>query len=136
MRYLKKYENYSTSLLEDIRDICIELEDKGFTVKVSREELPKWNLKNTEVELEDDIYVNIVDNRKVYLSPFSWKDVIEALQRIEMLVGKENLRIFTHREHHNNQEEELKIYGGGLMDLEDNYLDYKIYWIKLIVEVK
>ena len=59
MKYMKTYkifESLSTDELEDIKDICIELEDKGFKVHVS-----KMGLKYFI------IYEEVVERLKEYL---------------------------------------------------------------------
>jgi len=127
MKFLKKYESFSDDTIQTLKDICLELEDIGFTVRIN------------DSPCDDGLYdsyvsLYITDFSKGYLSPFTSKDVIETIERIQNFLPDKEIKIYTHRRNHSSQFEELKVYGGGLMDLEDNYLDYRMYWVSLKIE--
>lgn len=134
MKFVKTFEKFKSSFKEEIEDICLDLKDIGLDVSVDQ----LIQGENPFSETNQVILIEIKNFGKGYLSSFGEKDVIETLQRIENFCKLNSLKmnIFTHKENHSNQEEELKIYGGGLMDLDNNYLDYKMYWLEVVCELK
>lgn len=78
MKYLKLFEKFDTkSIKEDIKDIFRELEDNGFTIKVSFYKNSKWDF------LPDDFnyIINISNNSKFDCGPDS--EICETLLRLE-----------------------------------------------------
>lgn len=140
MKNVKNFFSFinESVLIEDLEDICLELKDLGYTVEV-RERIvdtslkPEMSSSTKEIGLSN-ILIHITDFNRGYLSHIHIDHIVPIIQRVYEYLSEWNIQIITHRKNHSSQEEELKLHGGRLMDLENNPLDYRIYWISLFAK--
>jgi len=126
-------ENVKESLTEEepevqeIRDICLELNDIGFRTKAN--EIPSF--KRGEIKIK----VTIDDFRKGYRSPFNIYDIKETLERIQDFMTDKgySVEIYIPEKSHNNRMDKIRFYKGWIMDDEMNPIDYKISFCEMFI---
>lgn len=79
--------------VQEIRDICLELNDIGFRTDIN--EIP-------QIKREIMIRVTIDDFRKGYRSPFDIKDIKETLERIKDFMTEKEYQVEIFVSHKNN----------------------------------
>lgn len=114
--------------VQEIREICLELNDIGFRVQV--DEIPQF--KRGEIKIK----VTIDDFRNGYRSLFNINDIQETLQRIQdfMTESGYDVEIFIPKKIHNNQMIKIRfINGQASIDNDYGYekVDYKITWCEM-----
>lgn len=113
--------------LQEIRDICLEIDDIGLRTQV--DEIP--STKRGEIKIK----VTIDDVSRGYRSPFNINDIKETLQRIQYFMTERGyqVEIFIPQKNHNDKLDKIRFYKGWVMDDEMNPIDYKISWCKIFI---
>lgn len=129
-------ENVKESLIEEepevqeIRDICLELNDIGFRTK-SDEIAKKKNLILIKVTIDDF--------RKGYRSPFNINDIKETLERIQDFMTDKGyiVGIYIPEKSHNNRMQRVRFFNGNIIrfgDADDgSQIDYPITWCEMLI---
>ncbi len=82
MKYLKVFETFDkSSMVEDIKDICLELVDIGFEVPVY---IPEGDWKDQSKD--GLILIGKIDDDKEQ-EYFNWSDVSEVIERLKEYLG-------------------------------------------------
>lgn len=118
--------------VQEIRDICLELNDIGFRTKA--DEIPQF--KRGEIKIK----VTIDDFRKGYRSPFNINDIKETLERIQDFMTDKgySVEIYIPEKSHNNRMQRVRFFNGNIIRLEDadndSQIDYSITWCEIFIE--
>lgn len=117
--------------VQEIRDICLELNDIGFRTKA--DEIPSF--KRGEIKIK----VTIDDFRKGYRSPFNIYDIKETLERIQDFMTDKgySVEIYIPEKSHNNRMQRVRFFNGNIIRFEDadddSQIDYSITWCEILI---
>lgn len=116
--------------VQEIRDILLELEDIGFSTKVT--ELPQFRRGSIKVKAD------IRDRRKGYQSLFRIEYISEPLMRIKDYLNSRGwiVEIYIPKEHHNNQMEKIRFINDVAYVVSDynKKVDWSITWCEVLME--
>jgi len=106
MKYLKYYEDKINTpfdvLKEDIKDICLELTDIGYSISIRKNAnspigTSSWHPSNSRFFWKDESYTfSITKNNEDHFSTdpelyFDYKDVKETIERLKDYLGKDRI---------------------------------------------
>ena len=117
------------SEVQEIRDICLELNDIGFRTDIN--EIP-------QIKKEIKIRVTIDDFRKGYRSPFDIQDIKETLERIQDFMTERGyqVEIFIPQKHHTTRMDKIRFQDDSVVI--DSFgkiypIDYKISFCEMFI---
>ena len=123
-------ENVKESLTEEepevqeIRDICLELNDIGFRTKAN--EIPSFRRDKIKIK------VTIDDFRKGYRSPFNINDIKETLERIKDFMTDKGYSVEIYI-----PMQRVRFFNGNIIrfgDADDgSQIDYPITWCEMLI---